>query len=45
MKLAIALFAVFAASGLTLPAGHAQTLTGAQAQKSPQAGRKGRGER
>jgi hypothetical protein len=37
MKLTIRLFAVLAAFALAVGAGHAQTLTGAQAQKSPQA--------
>jgi len=37
MKLTIRVFAVLAAIALTVGAGHAQTLTGAQAQKSPQA--------
>ena len=37
MKRTIPVFAVLAAIALALPASHAQTLTGAQAQKSPQA--------
>lgn len=37
MKLTIRMFAVLAAIALAVPASHAQTLTGAQAQKSPQA--------
>lgn len=37
MKLMIRLFAVLAAIALLVPASHAQTLTGAKAQKSPQA--------
>lgn len=37
MKLMIRVFAVLAAIALAIPSSHAQTLTGAQAQKSPQA--------
>ena len=37
MKLTIQVFAVLAAIALAVPASYAQTLTGAQAQKSPQA--------
>jgi len=37
MRRIAALFAVLAASALAAPSVHAQTLTGAQAQKSPQA--------
>lgn len=37
MRGTISVFAVLAAIALALPASHAQTLTGAQAQKSPQA--------
>jgi len=37
MKPSIAVVAVLAAIALAAPSGHAQTLTGAQAQKSPQA--------
>jgi len=37
MKPTIRMFAILAVLALAVPAGHAQTLTGAQAQKSPQA--------
>ncbi len=37
MKLTIRVFAVIAAIALAVSVGHAQTLTGTQAQKSPQA--------
>ena len=37
MKLTIRVFAILAVLALAVPASHAQTLTGAQAQKSPQA--------
>ena len=37
MKWTISVFAAFAAIALAVPASYAQTLTGAQAQKSPQA--------
>ena len=37
MKLMLRVFAVLALIALAVPASHAQTITGAQAQKSPQA--------
>lgn len=37
MKLMLRVFAVLALIALAIPASHAQTITGAQAQKSPQA--------